>query len=347
MAYGAAKPIPFQQAICESQALEPGITGNFTIDAMKAVVEHVGCSASCLHSSQTVECLRGLDTQALLDASLATYKNDVGHNIGDIWLPVVDGDFLPEAPSRLIGEGRLANVTAMMGWCENDVTFFTDNKIHTANDSFNFISAYAPGLDEQDVSRLMSLYPASDFPANEAASLSSEFFRSARVFRDLLMTCPPIWYAERLNAAGNDVYLYDWNQTILDPVLAHASNQSGLGPIHTSEFAYIFGNLSHYDVNGYPFHPTVSDMQLKTRGSRSWSTFAATGRPGRKSHDTFQGFGSAFSTENETELYVAGGPFEGLSALDGPRSYRAISQQRLVERCSFINSPRIVERLRY
>jgi len=34
MAYGASKPVPFHQAICESQALEAGITGNFTTDAM-------------------------------------------------------------------------------------------------------------------------------------------------------------------------------------------------------------------------------------------------------------------------------------------------------------------------
>lgn len=37
MAYGADKPVPFQQASCESQALEPGITGNFTIEAMDDV----------------------------------------------------------------------------------------------------------------------------------------------------------------------------------------------------------------------------------------------------------------------------------------------------------------------
>src|ERR1700761_6922218 len=34
LAYGGAKPQPFQQGICQSQALEPGITGNSTRTSM-------------------------------------------------------------------------------------------------------------------------------------------------------------------------------------------------------------------------------------------------------------------------------------------------------------------------
>ncbi|KAK4232947.1 Carboxylesterase [Achaetomium macrosporum] len=108
MGYGASKPVPFQQGICQCQALEPGITGNFTIDAMQAVVDYVDCDPNNLHSKETVACLRNLDMQTLLNASLATYSSDIAHNIGDIWLPVVDGDFLPAAPSTLIRQGRFA-----------------------------------------------------------------------------------------------------------------------------------------------------------------------------------------------------------------------------------------------
>lgn len=348
MAYGASKPVPFQQGICQSQALEPGITGNFTIDAMGALVDYIGCNATSLHSEATVACLRGLDMETLLDASLATYQSDITHNIGDIWLPVVDGDFLPAAPSQLIEAGRFANVTTMIGWCDDDVTFFTDFDIKTPDDTYNFISSYVPGLTRENVNGLLSLYPASDFPADESASLSSEFYRSARIFRDILMTCQPMWYGEHLARAGNDVYLYDWNQTILDPILAHLYNQSGLGAIHTSEFAYVFGNLSHYDTAGYPFDPAPEDYALRDRGSRSWSTFAGVGRPGLEGHDTFRGFEPAFSGDrDEVDIFVAGGPDEGLSAIDGPRAKKALRVQRLRERCAFINSPEIIEQLRY
>jgi carboxylesterase type B len=39
LAYGGAKPLPFQQGVAESQSLEPGITANFTIDAMAALAD--------------------------------------------------------------------------------------------------------------------------------------------------------------------------------------------------------------------------------------------------------------------------------------------------------------------
>ncbi|OBT56471.1 hypothetical protein VE04_02954 [Pseudogymnoascus sp. 24MN13] len=349
MAYGGSKPVPFQQGICQSQALEPGITGNFTIDAMRLLVDYVGCNTTDLHSAETVACLRDFDTQTLLSASLDTYVADIAHNIGDIWLPVVDGDFLPAAPSQLIREHRFAKVTTMIGWCDDDVTFFTDTAITTPADTRAFISSYVPGVTPANIEHLLSLYSVSDFIADPAVTdLSSEFFRAARSFRDILMTCQPMWYGEHIAAAGNDVYLYNWNQTILDPVLESITNETGFGPIHTSEFAYIFGNLSHYDINGYPFNPAPEDYELRDRGSTSWSTFASVGKPGAKGRDTFQGVGKAFpSGGDEVYVFVAGGPHEGLSAIDGPDSTEVLREQKLRERCEFINSPELIEQLGY
>ncbi len=351
MAYGATKPVPFQQAICQSQALEPGITGNFTMNAMRAVVDLVGCDASGtrLDSARVVGCLRGLDLQTLLNASIFTYQSDIAHNIGDIWLPVVDGDFLPAAPSALIRAGSFANVTTMIGWCQNDVTIFTEASIKTPNDTREFIAAYAPDLTLANVDGLLELYPVSDFDTEATAVLSSEFFRAARVLRDILMTCQPIWYGQHLAEAGNDVFLYEWNQTLLDSILAQLTGVSGWGPVHTSEFAYVFGNLSAYNVSGYPFQPTAGDYELAVRASRSWSTFAATGRPGVDGRETtFQGFQPAFSQQNDTySVFVAGGSSEGLSAIDGVNSSPAVQQQKLRDRCGFVNSLEIIEQLRY
>ncbi|KAJ7784796.1 Alpha/Beta hydrolase protein [Mycena olivaceomarginata] len=115
VAYGGERPAPFKRAIPESQFLEPGITGNFTRDAMQAVVDLVGCNTTDLQSAETAACLRDLDIATLNNASIAvtSARGDISHNVGDIWLPVVDGDFLPAPPSKLIREGRFANVTVM------------------------------------------------------------------------------------------------------------------------------------------------------------------------------------------------------------------------------------------
>lgn len=355
MAYGGSKPVPFQQGICESQALEPGITGTFTIDAFQLVVDYVGCNASALHSAETIACLRDLDMATLESAAEATYQSDIAHNIGDIWLPVVDGDFIPAAPSQLIAERRFANVTTMMGWCEDDVTFFTDTSIATPQDTRAFVASYLPGLSSAHIDTLLSLYPSTEFAADEAAKLSAEFYRSARIFRDVLMVCEPVYYGAALAAAGNSVYLYDWNQTMLDPLLAAMYGQSGLGVIHTSEFAYIFGNLSHYDLSPtYPFNPSPEDYELVKRGSRSWSTFASLGTPGQQGRDTFTGFAASFAVGPQDgggdatySVFVAGGPDEGLSDVEGPGSKAVVAAQKLKERCAFINSEEVIKELKF
>jgi carboxylesterase type B len=350
MAYGAEKPAPFQQAICQSQALEPGITGTFTIDAMQAVADATGCNSTALHSSETVECLRGLSTEALYNASLETYTTDL--NIGDIWLPVVDDAFLPAAPSELIARGRFHNITTMMVWCQDDVTYFTVPGITTAEHTREFIEAYVPDLSAAHVDELLALYPSDDdyTPSGEGASaeFSAEFYRSARIFRDIIMTCPPLLYGEKLAERGNDVYLVDWNQTILDAGLAAAPfDAPGRGVIHTSEFAYVFGNLTHYNVGGVPFEPTATDWELEKRGSRSWVTFATTGKPGGLA-GTFQGVDVAFGEGDGVRVFVVGGDDEGLSAIDGQDvANESLKGQKLRERCAFINSPEIIQELKF
>jgi carboxylesterase type B len=362
MAYGGRKPAPFQQAICQSQALEPGITGNFTIDAMQALVDHVGCNTTDLHSKATIACLRNLDTQTLLTASLTTYQSDISHNIGDIWLPSVDGDFLPAAPSTLIRTGRFATTTTMLGWCEDDVTFFTDPTITTPADTHAFITSYLPGVSPANIATLLTLYPTSDFTPRATPGLSPEFFRTARIFRDLLMVCPPLWYGAHLARAGGSnaagVYLYDWNQTVLEPVLRRETGRAGWGPVHSSEFAYVFGSVGEYDAAGYPVEPTEADYALVGRGARAWAGFAATGRPGGHGggggggggEEGFRGFERAFGGgdgEEEVRVFVVGGPEEGLSSIDGRGAREAVRRQRLRERCAFINSDEMIEQMGY
>lgn len=313
---------------------------------MQLLVDYLGCNTTSLDSQQTVACLRGSDKERLMDASLATYMGDTAHNIGDIWLPAVDGDFLPAAPSELIRQGRFASVTTMIGWTEDDVSYLTEPSIETADDTRDFFLSYAPGLAPASVDTLLSLYPVSDFQASSAANLSAEFYRASRVFRDTLMTCPPLWYGRNIAASGSQVYHYAWNQSLLGPVLGHVG-YPGMGVAHTSELAYVFGNLSHYDVHGYPFSPDESDHTLLRRASRSWSSFVSTGRPSVEGCGTFRGFGPAFEEPDQTYVFVAGGPGEGLSAVDGPRASPALAEQRLRERCGFITSPEMIEQLRF
>ncbi|KAI3392508.1 hypothetical protein diail_5643 [Diaporthe ilicicola] len=72
MAYGASKPVAFQQAICESQALEPGITGNFTADAMRLLVDYLGCNTTSFDSEETLANVTSMIGRADNDVSYLT-----------------------------------------------------------------------------------------------------------------------------------------------------------------------------------------------------------------------------------------------------------------------------------
>lgn len=64
------------------------------------------------------------------------------------------------------------------------------------------------------------------------------------------MVCEPFLLAKALQRKGLNPYMYNFNQTLLDPIIEQVYGIKGMGVVHTSEFAYMFGNLSHYNVSG-------------------------------------------------------------------------------------------------
>jgi len=348
LAYGGEKPLPFQHGIAQSQSLEPGITGAFAKDAMKAVVDYVGCNKTDMDHPDTIECLRGLDTNTLFEASNATYVADIAHNIGDVWLPQVDGDFLPAAPSQLIAEGRFGNATFMSGWMQGDLNIYTDTSIATANDTYNFIHGYLPTIPEASLTQLLNMYPVEEFETS--ANLTQEFYRSARIFRDILMVCPSL----HLGGAIHDmyeapVYFYNWNQTTLDPILEDLYGVQGFGVVHTSEFAYIFDSMHVYNSTGLPYAPTAYDHEIAMRSSRSWSTFVSKGAPATSEQyaTTLLNWDEAFSRPGGPYVRTIGGTDPNNSALGKANATQVMAKQRLQERCGFFNSPEIIAALQY
>lgn len=207
--------------------------------------------------------------------------------------------------------------------------------------------------------------------------MTAEFYRTARAFRDILMVCEPILLAKAMKQKEQTVYMYNFNQTLLDPVIEAVYNISDIGVVHTSEFAYIFGNLSHYNVSGmcslshlncpsnsagYPYNPTEADHTLAERASRSWASFAysgspSAGAPGKDKPSTLSGWLPAFWKFGESDIdhvkprrpghtyvYTIGGPSEGLWPLDESESIEAVRNQGLEEKCGFFNDPEFIRR---
>lgn len=346
LAYGASKPVPFQAAIMQSTALEPGMATNISFNATSAIAVAAGCNATDAYSTSPalIACLRSLSMEKLLNLTSSFITETSSDNDGDIFLPTVDQDFLPKLASKLVADGKFPKIPYMAGWQENDATLFTDRTVKTPNDTRAFVELYYPFLTSTTLTNLLNLYPVTDFQANTTADLSAEFYRTAQIFRDILLTCPSVYFgaamAKKYSGSSEvPVYLYVGNQTILD-AYQDAKNNSGLGVIHTSELPYLYGNLSIYNVTvpGYTYGPTANDFALAKSLPRTWAAFATTGRPGG-GKGTLEGWESAFpGGEGPGDVFVVGGGDQGMVGAGA---------ERLGERCGFLNSEVVVGQLMY
>ncbi|KAJ6790081.1 hypothetical protein PWT90_02085 [Aphanocladium album] len=317
----ASSPLPFRRGIMQSQALEEGITGTYTADATRRILAATKCDDG---RKRQIACLKALSTEALLNATVDTYLDGPENNLGDIWLPQVDGDFLPDAPRALIRAGRFhRGVDAIVGWTEADLNIVTPGWVRTPEQTRQVIGQYLAGQPASVVDGLLALYPSSDFHDGTGSTvpLGAEFFRTGRVLRDLVMVCPPVLYARHMAAATPNVFLYNWNQS---------TTRTQLGVTHGAEVSYVFGNLTHPDFYGHRDpKPSAEDAGLRDRATRSWSAFAASGRPDRSGGcDGFASWRPAFGEGSKPQVFVAGGPAEGM--VDGA------AYERLGERCAYI-----------
>lgn len=354
LAYGGSKPIPFQGAIMQSTALEPTMATNISFNATSAIAKAANCNSYDAYSanSSIMTCLRSLSMEKLLNLTLYFIAETSAYNDGDIFLPTVDQDFLPELASELVATGKFPKMPLMAGRMQDDATLFTDRTIATANDTRDFISLYYSDLNPTTLASRLDLYPISDFSTNQTANLTAEFYRTAEIFRDILLTCPSFYFASAMaqkysNETQPPVYLYSHNQTILGNYL-DVTGSPGLGVVHTSELSYLYGNLSIFNVTdaslpGYHFAPTEADYELAKQLPRSWAEFATTGSPSVEGKDTLKGWRSGYpNRKGEGEVFVIGGPNEGMSGLNTVEQ-----KEKLAERCGFLNSREVIAQLKY
>jgi carboxylesterase type B len=156
------------------------------------------------------------------------------------------------------------------------------------------------------------------------------------------MVCPSLHLGAAVaRTQSTSVFHYNFNQTVVGPVLDRMENVSGLRVGHTSEFAYVFDSFGAYNASGLPVYPSQRDYDLMQRASRTWSTFATLGNPSSQDHDTVQGWSPAYVSEKGPYIMAIGGPHEELSPAWGPMD------EKLEERCRFLNDPAIIVALGY
>jgi para-nitrobenzyl esterase len=255
-----------RRAICQSGAADHVIEREEAERVASALLRRLGGRAPSHAGLGRIPITALLEAQRTVVAQLADLDTLM------TFLPMVDGDVVPEQPLEAIRSGATANIPILTGATLEEWKLFT---------------LVDPGLgrfDEADLqARLGAVLPDGAPPAAEAVrefrrALGSRSaarsprevwsaFQTARVFH-----APSARLAEAQQQGGGSVhsYLITWRA----PALRRA-----LGACHAIEIPFVFGNegsplarpLSGFTGEGHRFA-----RQLQ----RSWLSFARTGSPG-------------------------------------------------------------------
>lgn len=326
---------------------DPGATGNFTAQSTSTVASFAGCSA--VTADATLNCLRGISMNELLTA-VEMYENQTkSQTPQDIFFPVVDGSFIPAAPSELLRTGKFhKNISVIAGWAYNDGSIFTDTGITSDSQVQAFILANYPNLTPATVSQLLALYPTASFEylakkyTTSNLPLSPQFFRAAQILRDVNFACPALYTAYQVaahNSKTTAAYLYEINQTAF-AALESLAGAAYAGVIHTAEIPYVFDDPQTY-------LGTPADVTLASQVSGSWAHFAAAANP--VGNGTLTNWTAGFTTTDlntdkssgikRAEVRVIGGPTGGM------KTYSTTGPEMLIQRCAVIVSQGFLNQL--
>ena len=188
---------PFQQAILQSPAFTPG---DFGADKQESIFNEflAYCNVS------TIEEARNLPSEILI---LANAKQVGKSPISSFtYRPVVDGVFVPEAPSTLMKQGRLdTSVNVMSAYNENDGIIFSDFSLTNDTEYRNYVSGLL-NLQPNQINYVASaMYP----PVFDGShGYVDEISRAGVTFQEAVIQCHEILLGEAMSNRSFN-YLYD------------------------------------------------------------------------------------------------------------------------------------------
>ncbi|KAL8687425.1 MAG: hypothetical protein Q9218_006396 [Villophora microphyllina] len=356
-AYGGDVKPTFKKAILMSGPT-PGGDGTTSGITEKHVSELSGIlNCSSPNSAAELQCLRALPLTTLVDAAVKfSFAFEAIAGVGT-FKPVAPSPFIPASPSELLRSGRfLKGVDILIGWCEDDGTQFIAAPISNDTAFTSWATAQFPGLSARNVQEFISLYPASDFADLPSEGVDKNYFRAARILRDVHFACPSLMLTNSYNhwSPDSEVYMWDLNQTVFR-VGHELYNRSFVGQDHFSDIPYVFDYVSQVP---YSLVADQSDYNIASLMSGSWAAFAHFGQPIVPGLSATEGVARNLTLSPWDEvrragnsglaLRIIGGPKDGMVTIPRMDSGRRLTGQptydeKLATRCAFWQRPDVLE----
>jgi len=221
------------------------------------------------NSTPIFECLVSKDIETVTNASdLVSQSASYG-----TWafLPVTDGVFIQDLPSRQLGRGQVNGLRIMSGNNANEGVAFTPQTIDTEDDLVAYLRQTFPLFSENDIAKILFYYPSTNASVNPDAVTfatsgdmgptalnqssvgTGQQQRADNIYAETTFVCPSYWLAEAYGSSGGEGYKY----------------QFSIAPAFHGE-----------DVAGYFSYPgTTFDVDFTTAFQKIWGNYITTGNP--------------------------------------------------------------------
>ncbi|MGI9293859.1 MAG: carboxylesterase/lipase family protein [Pseudomonadales bacterium] len=218
------------------------------------------------------------------------------------YLPIVDGEVLPDQMAAIYSRGEQADVPTMIGSNANEGAAVMGHFTSFLGDGEEGFGRFKQGLlgEVAGDADMELLYPV-DNPLGVMQSWQE-------LFEDITFTYPMRRWARDMSGVSSDayLYLYTWH-----PPTAGKQYKS----FHGADLGYVFGQLTMFGAE-----PSEEDEAFSDFIADTWVRFAKTGNPNGGEIQNWP----AFTADNEA-YYVLG-------ATHGPAKELRMDQMALIER---------------
>ncbi|KIJ19264.1 hypothetical protein PAXINDRAFT_8620 [Paxillus involutus ATCC 200175] len=219
-----------------------------------ALVSETGCS----NASDTLQCLREVPYEALLDAVNQSPNIFSYQSLALAWQPRADGVFLTDDPQKLVQQGLVADVPFVTGDCDDEGTLFSLSNLNVTTDTQfeEYIKTYLfPNVPSSTIKEVMQHYPAnisqgSPFDTGTLNALTPQFKRFAALQGDIAFQAPRRLLLQKRSG----------KQALWTYVSKRFKTVPYLGSVHGSDIFNVFGGqdmasylvrfVSNLDPNG-------------------------------------------------------------------------------------------------
>ena len=180
-------------------------------------------------SKPIFECLVAASSASLMSAAANVSQSGTWGTWA--FLPVTDGQFIQERPSKALAEGKVNGVNHLAGNNALEGASWVPPGIDTIDDLVEYLRVIFPNFNNNDLAKILFYYPSSNASVdlnalkwategsygpttiNESTAATGQQERAIAIYGETTFICPSYWLAEAYsnNKYGGQGYKYQFS----------------------------------------------------------------------------------------------------------------------------------------